>query len=80
MVNPKTKDAENGTDSLLIERAEQILKDARSGKLKGLGFMADYGTGYIFGLEGSYLTDPESAIVPIKRLDRRIMDEVESKD
>jgi hypothetical protein len=80
VVNPKTKDAENGTDSELIERTEQLLKDARSGKLKGLGFMADYGTGYIFGLEGSYLADPEAAIIPLKRLDRRIMDQVEKKD
>lgn len=80
VATPKKTESENGFDSDLIERTEQLARDAKSGKLKGLGLFADYGKSYICGLEGSYLENPESAIVPLKILDRRIMDQVSEKD
>ena len=64
----------------LIERTEQLARDAKSGKLKGLGGFADYGKGYTFILEGSYSEYPASAVLPLRRLDRRIMDQVEDHD
>lgn len=80
MAKPKKTDAENGLDSDLIARTEQLARDAKSGKLKGLGGFADYGNGYILGLEGSYLENAESAIIPLRKLDRRIMDQVAEDD
>lgn len=64
----------------LILRTEQLAEDAKSGKLKGLGGIAEYEDGYIFGLEGSYLYHPENALVPLRRLDRRIMEQIEGED
>lgn len=60
----------------LIELTEKLAEDARNGSLKGLGGFADYDTDYMLGLEGSYLTNPESAILPVRRLERRIMDQI----
>jgi hypothetical protein len=80
VAKPKKTDSENGFDSDLIERTEQLARDAKSGKLKGLGFFADYGSGYNLGLEGSYLENPEEAIKPIRKLDRRVMDQVAEDD
>jgi hypothetical protein len=80
VATPKKTDSDNALDTDLIARTEQLLKDAKSGKLKGLGLFADYGSGYICGLEGSYLENPETAIVPLKILDRRIMDQVSEQD
>lgn len=60
----------------LIRLTEKLAADARSGALKGLGGFADYDDDYMLGLEGSYLMNPESAILPVRRLERRIMDQI----
>lgn len=60
----------------LIKLTERLAADARSGVLKGLGGFADYDDDYMLGLEGSYLMNPESAILPVRRLERRIMDQI----
>lgn len=64
----------------LIKLTEKLARDAKSGTLKGLGGFAEYDDGYMVGLEGSYLKNPESAVLPLKRLDRRIMDQIEDED
>lgn len=62
----------------LIKLTEKLAEDARNGTLKGLGGFYEYDDGYGFGLEGSYLQHPEAAILPLKRLERRIIDDVEA--
>jgi len=57
-----------------------LAKDAKDGRLKGLGGFAEYANGYIFGLEGSYLNNPGAAVLPLIRLQRRIMSQVDSED
>ena len=79
MANTKITNPEDDPDPHLIAQAQQLLKDARSGKLKGLGFLADYGTGYKVGLEGSYHNNPEAAVLPLKMLDHTIMTEISKK-
>lgn len=79
VANTKTTNSGNELDPHLIAQAEQIVKDAKSGKLKGLGFLADYGNGYKVGLEGSYHDNPESAVLPLKMLDHNIMTEITKK-
>lgn len=60
----------------LIRLTEKLAEDAKSGILKGLGGFADYDNDYMLGLEGSYLANPEAAVLPVKRLERRIMDQI----
>lgn len=60
----------------LIAFTKKLAQDAENGTLKGLAGIADYDDGYICGLEGSYYENPESAVLPLKRLDRRIMDKI----
>jgi len=64
----------------LIEFTDRLAKEAKSGVLKGLGGFADYGETYMVGLEGSYLESPEAAVLPLKILDKRIMDDIERAD
>lgn len=64
----------------LILLTEKLAADAKSGTLKGLGGFAEYEKNYILGLEGSYMEDPESALAPVKILERRIMDQIISQD
>lgn len=64
----------------LITLTEKLAEEARSGKLRGLGFLGEYEDGYDFGLAGSYLNNPEAALLPIKRLERRIMDNIEEAE
>src|SRR5688500_12683334 len=64
----------------LINFTAKLAEDARNGTLKGLGGFAEYKDGYIFGLEGSYLRDPGAAVLPLIRLQRRIMSQVEDTD
>ena len=60
----------------LIRLTAKLAEDAKSGALKGLGGFADYDNDYMLGLEGSYLANPEAAVLPVKRLERRIMDQI----
>lgn len=61
----------------LIRLTKKLAEDAESGALKGLGGFADYENDYyMLGLEGSYLANPEAAVLPVKRLERRIMDQI----
>ena len=71
----KSKAATRHRDAL-IELTEKLAEDAKNGSLKGLGGFADYDSDYMLGLEGSYLMNPESAILPVRRLERRIMDQI----
>lgn len=64
----------------LVRLTERIAADAKSGVLKGLGVFAEYEDGYSLELEGSYLQNPEAAVLPIERLKRRIMDQIEHED
>jgi len=64
----------------LIKLTEKLAEEARNGKLKGIGGFAEYEDGYDFGLEGSYLVNPESAVLPLMRLHRRIMGQIEEED
>lgn len=64
----------------LIEFTDRLAEEAKSGVLKGLGGFADYGETYMVGLEGSYLESPEAAVLPLKILDKRIMDDIEQAD
>lgn len=57
----------------LVRYTEKLVEEAKSGTLKGLGGFALYDDGYVFGLEGSYLIDPASAVLPIEQLKHRIM-------
>lgn len=79
MAYTKPTNPEHEPDPHLIAQAQQLLKDAKSGKLKGLGFLADYASGYKVGLEGSYHDNPESAVLPLKMLDYSIMTEIAKK-
>lgn len=80
VVTPKKK--ENPLlRSYLIELTEQLAEGAKDGSLKGLGGFADYGeNGYMLGLEGSYLEDPTAAVLPMKRLEKRVMDQIEQEE
>lgn len=60
----------------LVLLTEKLAADAKSGELKGLGGFAEYDDDYILGLEGSYLENPESALAPVKILERRVMDQI----
>lgn len=87
VTNKKTKENGHSQKDLpnshvnLIKLTRKLAEDAESGKLKGLGGFADFGEeGYMFGLEGSYLTDPTASVLPLKRLEWRIMDQIESED
>lgn len=82
VVTRKTREEEKARAAALLHQAdlikltEKLAADARSGALKGLGGFADYDDDYMLGLEGSYLMNPESAILPVRRLERRIMDQI----
>jgi|GEM_PF-4896883 len=79
VVTPKPKE-NRILRGYLIELTEKLASEAKSGVLKGLGGFADYGNSYMLGLEGSYLEEPESAVLPIKRLERRVMDQIEQEE
>lgn len=80
VVNSKPKENPQ-LRSYLIELTERLAIGAKDGTLKGLGGFADYGEdGYILGLEGSYLEDASAAVLPLKRLEKRIMDQIEKDD
>ena len=69
------------TRANLIKLTEKLAEDAKSGKLTGLGGFAIYEDGtYDFGLEGSCLVDPTSTALPLKRLEWRIMHQIEAED
>lgn len=61
----------------LIQLTEKLAEEAKNGTLKGLGGFALYDDGYVFGLEGSYLLDPSSAILPLERLKHQVMVQLE---
>lgn len=63
--------------SYLIELTERLAEGAKDGSLKGLGGFADYGDSYMLGLEGSYLEEPTAAVLPMKLLEKRVMDQIE---
>jgi hypothetical protein len=64
----------------LIELTERLAAGAKDGTLKGLGGFADYGDSYMLGLEGSYLEDPTAAVLPMKLLEKRVMDQIEQEE
>lgn len=64
----------------LIKLTERLAEEAKSGELLGLGGFAEYKDGYRFGLEGSYWENPETAVLPLMRLHRRIMQQIESEE
>lgn len=64
----------------LIRCTEKLAEDAKNGTLKGIGGFAEYEDGYIFGLEGSYLENPGAAVLPLIRLQRRVMSQVEAEE
>lgn len=74
------KTPESPPSQNLIDLTEKLAEEAKRGTLKGLGGFAEYVDGYIFGLEGSYLEKPESAVLPLERLKRRIMDQIEKEE
>lgn len=79
MATPKLK--ENAAlRRYLIEFTDRLAQEAKSGVLKGLGGFADYGETYMVGLEGSYLESPEAAVLPLRILDKRIMDDIGQSD
>jgi hypothetical protein len=79
VVAPKSK--ENAAlRRYLIEFTDRLAEEAKSGVLKGLGGFADYGETYMVGLEGSYLESPEAAVLPLKILEKRVMDDIERVD
>lgn len=64
----------------LIELTEKLAEGAKSGELLGLGGFAEYKDSYRFGLEGSYWLNPETAVLPLMRLHRRIMNQIEDEE
>lgn len=77
----KTVTGNSVSHDALIKLTRKLAKDAESGDLKGLGVFAEYEEdSYTLGLEGSYLTHPEKAVLPLMRLQRRVMNKVEEED
>lgn len=65
----------------LVKLTEDLASSAKNHTLHGLGGFAEYdGKVYTFGLEGTYLMYPESAVLPLMRLQRRIMDQIIKED
>lgn len=80
VANNKKKESPHSSCEDLIKLTEKLAEEARNGTLKGLGGFADYEDGYKFGLEGSYYDNPESAALPLMRLERRIMRKIEEDE
>lgn len=83
VVDNKTIDSHTSPDEsriALIKLTERLAEEAKSGELLGLGGFAEYKDGYRFGLEGSYWDNPETAVLPLMRLHRRIMKQIESEE
>ena len=80
VVNKKIEKKDQPPSRDLIALTEKLADEARSGTLKGLAGLADYGDGYDFWQEGSYLSNPGAAVLPLARLERRIMDQIEDED
>jgi len=73
----------------LIKFTEKLAEEAKKGVLRGLGGFAEYeegyipdaeGPSYIIGLEGSYYENPENTIVPLKKLEWKIMLKIEEDE
>lgn len=64
----------------LIRLTERLAEDAKNGILKGLGGFAEYVDGYTFGLEGSYLARPDSAVLPLARLQHSVMQQIQENE
>jgi hypothetical protein len=75
--NPQ--EADYSSRENLIKITERLAADAKSGALEGLAVIGEYKDGYIIGLEGLYLLDPGSAMLPIKHLEHRLITKVEEQ-
>lgn len=64
----------------LIRLTERLAEDAKNGILKGIGGFAEYVDGYTFGLEGSYLVRPDSAVLPLSRLQYSVMQQIQENE
>lgn len=61
----------------LIILTEKLAEAARNGTLAGLGGFAEFEDGtYIVGLEGTYLTIPGSAALPLLHLQKRLLNQI----
>lgn len=78
----KINNAENGhiPHSDLVSITEKLAEEAKNGTLKGLGWLAEYDGTYTVGLSGSYDEHPGAAVLPVKRLERKIMDRIVSDE
>lgn len=64
----------------LIKLTEKLARDAKSGRLRGLGIIAEFEDGYTFDLEGSYVLDPGCAVLPLVRLKKQILGKIEESE
>lgn len=64
----------------LIKLTEKLAEAAKSGRLRGLGMIAEFEDGYTFDLEGAYLLDPGCAALPLMRLQDHVLSQIKNQE
>lgn len=65
----------------MIRLTEELAESAKRGTLRGIAFCTDYEPdGYHIGVEGSYKDQPGEAILPLERLKKKILEQLDTED
>lgn len=81
VVGTKKTKATPAPSQKMIRLTEELAESAKRGTLRGMAYCTDYEPdGYHFGLEGTYKDNPGEAVLPLERLKKRILEQVEQED